>query len=228
MKQTADDLVQQFHRLLEPTRDPDHDLRKQLRGFFREYLNSKGSEGVRLSEAEERLREARRRNPKQWPEELTKLLRLLREAVHDPSNLPPLSPRAQLMWLGIEGGYSSDTIDAAIFIVFPATIPPDMIAAWQETRDHLHKDARAHRVHLAAFKAWADLEMSRGRPEGECLHGNFLSELDLIVPGTRRIELERLKQVADPEMRHATLAAAWAADQQAEEVAYRDGREQSH
>lgn len=215
---SADDLVQQFHRLLEPTRDPDNVLRQRLRGFFREYLNSKGSEGGRLSEAEEHLREARRRDPKQWPEKLTKLLRLLHEAVHDPAKLPALSPRAQLMWLGTEGDYPNDAIDAAVFIAFPTTTPPDMVSAWREAVDHFQEESRAQRIQLAAFKAWADLEMSRGRPEGECLYGNFLSELDLIVPGTRRIELERLKRVADPEMRHATLAAAWTALEQGQEV----------
>lgn len=192
------ELIAQFHRLSQSDADPDRELRKRVRRLFCDYLGSKGSEGGRVEEATERLHEAQQRTPQAWPEDPTRLTQLLAEVISDPPALPPLSPRAQLIWLGFEMRYDPEIIDAALHRLFPATTPADAIAAYKESLDHRRADAHGMRVVTAAFQAWYDIEAGRGRPEAELVYGAFIKELNLLDSG--RVNLNQLQRIADPEI----------------------------
>jgi hypothetical protein len=134
-----------------------------------------------------------------------------------PDALPPLSPRAQLVWLGFEAHDDAGIISAALDRLFPGTSPADVAAAHQEAADHFQAAAHGQLVVAAAFRAWHAIETRRGRAADELRMGAFIYELDLLDHG--RVELDRLKRVADPELRKATIAAVRQAVQQDEEAA---------
>jgi hypothetical protein len=205
------ELVAKYRRLSQPDEDPDREVRERLRHFFSHYLRSKGRAGGTTEEATERLHAAQQHTPRAWPEDPARLARLLDEVISDPDRLPRLSPRAQLVWLGFEAQCDPEVIDAALHRAFPATTPTDIAAAYKESSDHSRSDIHGMRVVTAAFQAWHDIEAGRGRAKVELVFGAFIDELDLLDNG--RVELNRLQRVTDPEMRQATIAAAWEADQ---------------
>jgi hypothetical protein len=65
-------------------------------------------------------------------------------------------------------------------------------------------------VETAVFRAWCDLEKARGRPEDELCAELAENELSLIEErdGETYLNFERLHELADLEMRRATLTAA--------------------
>jgi hypothetical protein len=65
-------------------------------------------------------------------------------------------------------------------------------------------------VETAVFRAWCDLENARGGPEDELVFSQFCTELSLIEErdGETYLNFERLYELADLEMRRATLTVA--------------------
>jgi len=202
---TADDLVNHFRALHAPEADPERALRERLRAFVRDYLREQGTKGATVKAMQQRLMEAKLRAPQDWPQSKDVLARLLRDCV-GPDRLPPLMPAAQMVWLGTECGYENETIGAAIFRLFPAMTPDDAAGAYREAAEYFREEVERLKVESAVFHAWTNIERARGRSENELVFGNFCHELDIVTPD-RRIDFARLKDVADPEMREATLAA---------------------
>jgi hypothetical protein len=67
------------------------------------------------------------------------------------------------------------------------------------------------------LSAWGSIEKARGRPEAELVFGVCMRELGVIVDrddGGQALDFNKLKDVADPEMRKAVLGAAWKAHEE--------------
>lgn len=197
-------LLAQFHRLLDPASDPDAALRVKLRAFYQDYLRSKRPERGTEAEATERLIEAARRDPEAWPQDQSRLTQLLFEVANDPERLPPsLSRPAQLVWLA-SGCWSGEVIWAALEREFPDI--DEVEAAVDEVMAYY---APYFRPMAEVFKAWVEVERRRGRAEHELTLDICCAELG--VPEGRIDEegfrFDRLKQVANPELREATLTA---------------------
>jgi hypothetical protein len=201
----ATTLLAQFHRLSDPSSDPDAALRAKLRAFFRDFLRSKRPGRGTEAEATERLTEAARRDPQEWPPDPSRLAQLLLEVANDPERLPPLSRPAQLVWLA-GGNWSAKVICAALYAEFHGITVDEAEAAAEEA---LAYSAAYLRPMVDVFAAWAGVERRRGRPGHELTFDTCCAELG--VPEGRIDEqafrFDRLKQVANPDLREATLAA---------------------
>jgi hypothetical protein len=66
------------------------------------------------------------------------------------------------------------------------------------------------------FRAWADLEKAKGRPEEELLWGACVEALGIVEQrdGGQYLNFNKLKDIADPELRQAVIGAAWKAQEE--------------
>jgi hypothetical protein len=202
-------LLRQFERLRDPASDPGAELRIKVAALLHQHMKRLGPNGSNLEEAQQALRDAITRDPAQWPHDPDQLVRLLGEVFSDPNALPPLSAAAQLVWLGFETQRPNEAIDAALFRQFPALTPGEIAAAYREAEVFMKRDAREKHVTAAAFKAWTHIQITRGRPEHELTFG-LVEERD----GHRYTNFNNLSRVADVELRQATIAAAWKAQEE--------------
>jgi hypothetical protein len=213
MRDEARALLEQFRRMIDPASDPEAAIRDKLKVFMRAWLDAKGSEGGHVNEGKRLLIEAAERDPRHWHASPDRLRLLWSEIFDGPERLPPLSPPAQLVWLGLERRHPNEIIDQALFRQFPRLTPDDRVAAYRESTAYSKKEAMQAAMEAGVLNAWAEVHRARGRAESELIFGTCVEELGLIEErgGGQYLNFNNLRHVADPELRHATLAAAWKA-----------------
>jgi hypothetical protein len=209
--------LEHFRWMADPSVDP---IRTKIRQFFVDYLDSKGSSGATIDEGLSAFNEAVARDPQSWPVPDDRLQALWRDTTRVLNKLPPLARPAQLVWLGFEAGHDDEIIDAALVHEFPLFTPFDIEQAYRETADYMRREATGSAIAAAIFQVWTDIEKAKGRPEGELVFGNCIAELGIVEErddGSEYVNFNKLKHIADPELRRATLGAAWRAHEEAGE-----------
>jgi hypothetical protein len=208
-------LLDQFHWMADPSVDP---IRTRMHEFFVDYLHSKGRDGASIEEGLATFNEAVARDPKGWPAPPDRLEALWRNAWRVlGAKLPPLARPAQLVWLATEAGYDNAIIDAALAQEFRTFTPFDAAKAYREAGAHMQREATGLAMTGAIFQAWADIEKAKGRLEDELLWGNCADDLGIVEErddGSQYLNFNRLKDIADPELRRAVLGAAWKAQEE--------------
>ena len=200
--------------MVDPSVDP---IRTKMRQLFVDYLDSKGSAGGTVDEGLAALNEAVARDPQSWPVPADRREALWRNTwrVLD-AKLPPLARPAQLVWLGTEAGYDNAIIDAALAQEFPMFTPFDEAKAYRETAAYMQYEGIGLAMQSAIFNAWAELERAKGRPEDELRWRECADALGIVEQrdGGQYLNFNKLKDVADPELRRAVLGAAWKAQEE--------------
>ena len=207
-------LLEQFRWMENPSCDP---IRTKMRQFFVGYVHSKGSEGANIEEIGAAFNQTVSRDPESWPAPADQLQTLWRDTTCVTDKLPPLTRPAQLVWLGIEAGYDKEVIDAALFHEFPLFTPHDMAKAYGEAAAHMQRERNSLAMQAAVFDAWAEIEKAKGRPENELRFGECVDALGIVEKrddGSSYLNFNKLKDIADPQLRRAVLGAAWKADQE--------------
>jgi hypothetical protein len=100
---------------------------------------------------------------------------------------------------------------------FPAFTPADKSEILKEVAAYFRRDELRSAVTAAVLRAWGDIERAKDRPEAELRWPTCAAELGILearADGGQSVNFNKLKLVADPELRRAALAAAWKAHEE--------------